>query len=154
MKRNQLLLLAVGAFFITGCAATPKHADDSARIGQKITTFLMFQGEGEEAVDFYVSLFDDAELLNKQQQGGVLRMDFTMGGETYIATDSPPVHDFTFTPSMSFFVVCETEEEIERLHAQLSEGGSELMPLANYGFSQRFAWVVDRFGVSWQLNLE
>lgn len=157
MKLTVLLLFALGACGMIGCAGSPTHAEPGARTDarpdQKVTTFLMFQGEGEDAVDFYVSLFDDAELLSKERQGGVLRMDFTIDGQRYIATDSPPIHDFTFTPSMSLFVACESDDEIERLHGQLSEGGSELMPLADYGFSQRFAWVVDRFGVSWQLNL-
>ncbi len=154
MRPMPTLLLAAVASLSFGCANTAERADREDVPAQKITTFLMFQGEGEEAVDFYVSLFDDAEILSKERVGDVLRMDFTLAGGRYIVTDSPPMHDFTFTPSMSLFVVCESDDEIERLHGQLSEGGSELMPLANYGFSQRFAWVVDRFGVSWQLNLD
>lgn len=58
-----------------------------------------------------------------------------------------------FTPSMSLFVECDTEEEVERLFAALSDGGSALMPLGDYGFSRRFGWVADRFGITWQLNL-
>ncbi len=154
MKLILTLMFVVAACVMTGCATAADRADGRELIDQKVTTFLMFQGQGEEAVDFYISLFDDAELLSKGPQGSVLRMDFTLGGERYIATDSPAVHDFTFTPSMSLFVSCDSEDEIERLHGKLREGGSELMPLADYGFSQRFAWVVDRFGVSWQLNLE
>jgi len=68
--------------------------------------------------------------------------------------DSNIKHDFTFTPSVSLFVTCETEEEIDRLFAGLSEGGQVLMPLAQYPFSPKFAWVQDRFGLSWQLSLE
>ena len=68
-------------------------------------------------------------------------------------TDSPPVHDFTFTPSFSIFVDVASAEELDRLFAGLSEGGAVLMPLDEYGFSRRFGWVNDRFGVSWQLNL-
>jgi predicted 3-demethylubiquinone-9 3-methyltransferase (glyoxalase superfamily) len=62
-------------------------------------------------------------------------------------------HGFTFTPSLSLFVDCESEADLERIFAALSEGGGVLMPLGNYGFSRRFGWVNDRFGVSWQLNL-
>jgi predicted 3-demethylubiquinone-9 3-methyltransferase (glyoxalase superfamily) len=62
-------------------------------------------------------------------------------------------HAFTFTPAFSFFVDCESEEELKRLYAALSADGATLMPLGNYGFSRQFAWVNDRFGVSWQLNL-
>jgi predicted 3-demethylubiquinone-9 3-methyltransferase (glyoxalase superfamily) len=62
-------------------------------------------------------------------------------------------HDFGFTPSFSLFVTCESEEHIQRLTTALGDGGRELMPLNNYGFSRLFAWVNDRFGVSWQLIL-
>ena len=60
---------------------------------------------------------------------------------------------FTFTPSISLFVECESDAEIERLAGALGEGGQFMMPLGDYGFSRRFAWVSDRFGVSWQINL-
>jgi predicted 3-demethylubiquinone-9 3-methyltransferase (glyoxalase superfamily) len=67
--------------------------------------------------------------------------------------DSPVKHQFTFTPSFSFFVDCASEDDLRRLAAALGEGGPVLMALANYGFSRLFTWVNDRFGVSWQLNL-
>jgi predicted 3-demethylubiquinone-9 3-methyltransferase (glyoxalase superfamily) len=67
--------------------------------------------------------------------------------------DSPVKHPFSFTPSMSLFVDCESEAELEAVFVQHSTGGSVLMPLDNYGFSTRFGWVNDRFGESWQLNL-
>ncbi len=67
--------------------------------------------------------------------------------------DSPAAHDFTFTPAISLFVQCENEAEIGRLYAALADQGTELMPLGSYGFSAKFGWVNDRFGVSWQLNL-
>jgi predicted 3-demethylubiquinone-9 3-methyltransferase (glyoxalase superfamily) len=67
--------------------------------------------------------------------------------------DSPAKHAFTFTPSFSFFVETESEDELRRLAAALGEGGSVMMPLGDYGFSRLFTWVSDRFGVSWQLNL-
>ena len=60
---------------------------------------------------------------------------------------------FTFTPAFSLFVDCESEAVLRQIHAALSDGGKELMPLGDYGFSREFAWVEDRFGVSWQLNL-
>jgi predicted 3-demethylubiquinone-9 3-methyltransferase (glyoxalase superfamily) len=62
-------------------------------------------------------------------------------------------HAFTFTPSISVFVECESEAELEAVFSRLAAGGSVLMPLDNYGFSTRFGWVKDRFGVSWQMNL-
>jgi predicted 3-demethylubiquinone-9 3-methyltransferase (glyoxalase superfamily) len=67
--------------------------------------------------------------------------------------DSYIKHQFTFTPSFSIFITCNTEEELENLYEKLGEGGQELMPLNDYGFSKKFGWVNDRFGVSWQLNL-
>jgi predicted 3-demethylubiquinone-9 3-methyltransferase (glyoxalase superfamily) len=62
-------------------------------------------------------------------------------------------HGFTFTPSISLFVDCESEAELDAAFGVLSEGGKILMPPSNYGFSTKFTWVSDRFGVSWQLNL-
>ena len=63
-------------------------------------------------------------------------------------------HAFTFTPSMSLFVTCRSEDEIRAVSSALGEGGKWFMPLGSYGFSRMLAWVEDRFGVSWQLNLE
>ena len=67
--------------------------------------------------------------------------------------DSPVHHGFTFTPSISMFVDCDSEEEIDRLFAALLDGGQVMMELAEYAFAAKFAWVVDRFGASWQLSL-
>jgi predicted 3-demethylubiquinone-9 3-methyltransferase (glyoxalase superfamily) len=67
--------------------------------------------------------------------------------------DSPVTHNFEFTPSTSIFINCEDEAELEKYFAELSKDGDVLMGLANHGFSSKFAWVNDRFGVSWQLNL-
>lgn len=67
--------------------------------------------------------------------------------------DSPVHHAFKFTPASSLFVDCASESVIERIARDLSDGGEVLMPLSNYGFSRKFTWLNDRFGVSWQLNL-
>lgn len=67
---------------------------------------------------------------------------------------SPAKHGFTFTPSISFWVDCETEAEIDRTFAKLVEGGQVFMPLGAYPFSPRFGWVGDKFGVTWQLSLK
>jgi predicted 3-demethylubiquinone-9 3-methyltransferase (glyoxalase superfamily) len=133
---------------------------------QKTTTFLMFVGDqcgkAEEAMNLYTSLFDDSEIrqiirFEKGEPGGeeglVKQAFFTLQGQEYIANDSPAPHPFTFTPAISIFVDCESEEEQTKLHGELVQGGQELMPMDDYGFSKRFAWVSDRFGVSWQLNL-
>ena len=78
---------------------------------------------------------------------------FVLVGHSLMCIDSPTKHGFTFTPSMSVFVNCESVAELEHAFERLADGGQVLMPLAAYGFSARFGWVNDRFGVSWQLNL-
>jgi len=67
--------------------------------------------------------------------------------------DSPAVHEFDFTPSISLFVDFDDQNALETTFAHLSEGGTIMMPLDDYGFSTRFGWLADKFGVSWQLNL-
>ena len=67
--------------------------------------------------------------------------------------DSTTKHEFGFTPAMSLYVQCDSDDEIDRLYCRLAEQGQELMPLGSYGVSAKFGWVNDRFGVSWQLNL-
>ncbi|MFD2083473.1 Glyoxalase superfamily enzyme, possibly 3-demethylubiquinone-9 3-methyltransferase [Actinopolymorpha cephalotaxi] len=128
---------------------------------QKISTFLMFTGQAEEAMTFYASLFPDSEVRSVTRygadgqgaEGSVQHATFALAGQEFMAIDSPVEHAFGFTPSVSLFVTCESEQELDRLFAALSEKGQTLMPLGEYGFSTRFGWVNDRFGVSWQLNL-
>ena len=127
----------------------------------KITTFLMFEGRAEEAMRFYTSLFANSEIRSIARygpgdagaEGTVQHASFALGGQQFMCIDSPASHDFTFTPSMSLYVECDSEEEIERLYDALGDGGQVLMPLDSYGFSAKFGWVNDRFGVSWQLDL-
>ncbi len=122
----------------------------------------MFQGDAEEAMNLYVSLFPESEIFDIVRYGPdeagaagtVMKATFTLAGQVVMCTDSIVKHDFTFTPAISFFVVCDTEEEIRRFASILSRRGVEYMPLGEYGFSRKFAWVSDRFGVSWQLTLE
>jgi predicted 3-demethylubiquinone-9 3-methyltransferase (glyoxalase superfamily) len=126
-----------------------------------VTPFLMFEGQAEQAMTFYVSLFDDGKVIDIVRygpegpgaEGSVMKASFSLAGQTVLCIDSAMKHDFGFTPSFSLFVTCESEVQIRRLASALSEGGAELMPLNNYGFSRQFAWVNDRFGVSWQLIL-
>ena len=80
--------------------------------------------------------------------GQVVHARFRIMGQLVMATDSAPEHAFTFTPSTSFFVTCESEPEVDRLFAALSEGGSVLMGLDSYPFAKRYAWVQDKVGVS------
>jgi predicted 3-demethylubiquinone-9 3-methyltransferase (glyoxalase superfamily) len=125
-------------------------------MADNVTTFLMFEGRAEEAMDFYVSLFPGAEVLRRERDAASGRLGqgaFLLNGREFRCFDSPVAHGFTFTPAMSIFVDCGDEAELERLFAALSDGGGVLMPLGDYGFSRRFGWTNDRFGVSWQINL-
>lgn len=131
-------------------------------MARTITPQLMFEGNAEHAMTFYVSLFPSSAITHIDRygpgepgaQGTVKRASFTLAGRTFTCIDSPAVHAFTFTPSISLFVECESETELDEAFRQLSAGGTVLMPLDNYGFSTKFGWVNDRFGVSWQLNLQ
>lgn len=122
----------------------------------------MFTGQAEAAIHFYLSLFPDSKVLSLSRygpdqagaEGSVRHAMFTLNGQEFMCIDSNVQHAFTFTPSTSLYVRCYVEAEIDSLYAKLSEGGQVLMPLDNHGFSPKFAWVNDRFGVSWQLNLE
>jgi predicted 3-demethylubiquinone-9 3-methyltransferase (glyoxalase superfamily) len=125
-------------------------------------SFLTFQkNDAEQAMNFYIDLFDNSEILSIQRwskdgpgkEGTIMHATFALNGIMFMCSDSPPVHNWDFTPAVSNYVECENEEEIERLFSKLSERGQVAMPLDNYGFSQKFGWVIDQFGVSWQLNL-
>ena len=130
---------------------------------QKVTPFLMFQNaDAEEAMNFYVSLVEGSEIKSivryganePGDEGTVMLATFSLKGQEFMCIDSNVKHAFTFTPSFSIYLTCSTEEELNLLYQKLLEGGQALMPLDNYEFSKKFGWVNDRFGVSWQLNLE
>lgn len=117
--------------------------------------FLMFQGQCEEALTFYAATLPGARIvsLDRKPDGTVAMARLAVGGLEILANDSPPVHAFTFTPSTSIFLTVDTAEDVDTLVQALGEGGKLHMPADNYGFSQRFGWAEDRFGVSWQINL-
>jgi predicted 3-demethylubiquinone-9 3-methyltransferase (glyoxalase superfamily) len=125
-----------------------------------VTPFLMFTGQAEEAMLFYTALLPGGEIVSLDRYGAgekgvessVRRASFRIAGQLLTCIDSPAQHAFNFTPSFSLFVECAREEEINMLFAALLDGGQALMPLGNYGFSRKFGWLNDRFGVSWQLN--
>lgn len=128
-----------------------------------VQPFLMFQGQAEAAMNYYQAVFEDSEIVLLQryeegQAGGVpgtiYHGQLRVGDLQLRFFDSGVQHGFTFTPAISLFVTCRDEAEIRRVSEQLLQEGTALMPLNNYGFSQLFAWVQDRFGISWQLNLE
>lgn len=128
---------------------------------EKATPFLMFEGNAEEAMKYYTSLIEDSKITSISrygsdgpgQEGSVILATFTLKGQEFMCIDSNIHHEFTFTPSFSIYLTCSSEDEIDHLFEKLSEAGSVLMPLGDYSFSKKFAWTVDKFGVSWQLNL-
>ncbi|MBN8971426.1 MAG: VOC family protein [Rhizobiales bacterium] len=126
-----------------------------------VRPFLMFEGRANEAIAFYVGLIPNSDIVDVTRYGagepgpeGTVKFAVVrLAGQQVLFSDSFVSHGFTFTPSLSLFVDCESEADLEHIFTALSEGGGVLMPLGNYGFSRRFGWVNDRFGVSWQLNL-
>ena len=126
-----------------------------------VRPFLMFEGQAEAAMSLYVGLMPASRILDVERygaggpgkEGTIKRGLFSVAGQVVQCTDSFVTHGFSFTPSISFMVDCESEAQLETLWVALLEGGSAMMPLDNYGFSRRFGWLADRFGVSWQLNL-
>lgn len=129
----------------------------------QIATFLTFQKEdAEEAMNFYMKLFDNSKIVDikrwgegaPSKEGTIMHATFTLKGKLFMCSDSPPIHAWDFSPAVSNFVECVDANELNRLFTALSENGQVMMPLNNYGFSQKFGWVQDKFGVSWQLNLK
>jgi predicted 3-demethylubiquinone-9 3-methyltransferase (glyoxalase superfamily) len=114
---------------------------------QKITPFLWFDGNAEEAMNFYVSIFKNSRVLSVTRygeagpgpKGTVMSATFELEGQPFYALNGGPL--FSFSPAISFFVNCETQEEIDDLWAKLSKGGE----------AQRCGWIRDRFGLSWQI---
>ena len=117
--------------------------------------FLMFTGRCEEALTFYAATLPGCRILSmdRKTDGTVAMARLSVAGLEIMANDSPPVHDFDFTPSISIFLTVEKPGEVDALADALGDGGRMLMPPDNYGFSRRFGWAQDRFGVSWQINL-
>jgi predicted 3-demethylubiquinone-9 3-methyltransferase (glyoxalase superfamily) len=116
-------------------------------------------GKAEEAMALYTSLFADSRIVEVERYGpdepgtGVKQARFVLAGTEHRAMDSDGPHQFTFTPATSLFVECDNEAELDAAYAALAEGGAVLMPLQAYPFSPKFAWLADRYGVSWQLFL-
>jgi predicted 3-demethylubiquinone-9 3-methyltransferase (glyoxalase superfamily) len=121
----------------------------------------MFTGDATAALELYAAVFAEFRVERIERYGAgeagaagsVRRADIVFGEHRLVVIDSPVKHDFTFTPSMSLFVDFDSAESLDSAFAQLAQGGRVFMPIADYGFSQRFGWCGDRFGVSWQLNL-
>jgi predicted 3-demethylubiquinone-9 3-methyltransferase (glyoxalase superfamily) len=114
---------------------------------QKITPFLWFDGNAEEAMNFYVSIFKNSRVVSVTRygeagpgpKGTVMSATFELEGQPFYALNGGPL--FSFTPAISFFVNCETQAEIDDLWAKLSKDGE----------AQRCGWLRDKFGLSWQI---
>lgn len=110
---------------------------------------LWFDGNAAEAANFYCSLFNNAQIL---QQTPVVTT-FELDGTLFMGLNGGPM--YRVNPAISYFVYCGgSEAEVSRLYTALSEGGSILMPLDKYDWSSKYAWVEDRFGVNWQLDID
>jgi predicted 3-demethylubiquinone-9 3-methyltransferase (glyoxalase superfamily) len=115
---------------------------------QKITPFLWFDTQAEEAATFYVSLFDDAEITNiarypegaPGEPGAVMTVAFTLAGQEFTALNGGPVFDFT--EAVSFYVHCKDQDEVDRFWSRLTADGGE---------PGQCGWLKDRFGLSWQI---
>ncbi len=130
---------------------------------EKITPFLWFDNQAVEAANFYASIFKNSKVkidgkydaetseVSGQKEGTVMTVLVELDGQKIITLNGGPL--FKFTPATSFFVNCETKEEVDQMWEKLTEGGKVLMELGAYPFSERFGWVEDKFGVSWQLCL-
>ena len=121
---------------------------------QKIIPHLWFDKEAKEAAEFYVSIFPGSQVKNMRTlhdtpSGSVDSVSFELFGLEFQAISAGPL--FKFNPSVSFQVLLKTKEEVDAIWNRLSEGGTALMELGEYPFSERYGWVQDRYGLSWQL---
>lgn len=128
---------------------------------EKIIPNLWFNKNAEEAVKFYTSIFSNSSIGDKSyygeagkethwmEAGTILTIEFKLENQTFLALNWGP--DFKFTPAISFFIRCKTEKEVDELYNKLYEGWSVLMPLQKYPFSEKYAWIMDKYGLSWQL---
>ena len=130
---------------------------------QKITPFLWFNTQAEEAIKRYTSIFKNSKIdsINrypdeplegpmKGMEGKVITGVFELAGQQFMALDGGPA--FKFTPAASFFVNCDSVTEVDQIWSKLSDGGKVLMELDKYPFSERFGWLEDKYGLSWQIN--
>lgn len=122
-----------------------------------IVPHLWFDKEAIEAANFYVSIFPGSEITGKTAipgtpGGDVDIVTFDLSGNSFMAINAGPM--FKINPSISFYVYCGSEQEVGRLYTELSNGGMVLMPLDKYPWSGKYAWVQDKYGLSWQLDVD
>jgi len=121
---------------------------------QKIIPHLWFDKEADEASKFYMSLFEgsklkDKTILNDTPSGSVDMITIELAGQDFMLLSAGPL--FKFTPAVSFLIACSSVEEVERLWGKLIDNGAALMPLDTYPFSEKYGWVIDKYGLSWQV---
>src|SRR5713226_7646195 len=120
----------------------------------KITPHLWFNKEAREAAEFYASLIPNSKInntttLHNTPSGDCDLVSFELSGQAFMAISAGPL--FKFNPSVSFHVKCKTKGEVDAIWEQLSFGGNVLMPLDAYPFSERYGWIEDKYGLSWQV---
>lgn len=126
-----------------------------------ITPYLLFEGKAQEAMNFYTTVFENCHIERIEKytaegpeiEGTIKQAIFSLNGRQILCADSCLNQGFTFPPAFSLLVNCSSEREMQKRFETLSDGGSVLMSIDDYGISQKFAWLQDRYGVSWQLNL-
>lgn len=107
---------------------------------QQITPFLWFDGKAEQAAKFYCSIFKNSKIIRVSRDGKkVFSVSFKLNGQEFTALNGGPY--FEFTPAISFFVDCKTQQEVDRFWEKLSKGGKK----------SRCGWLQDKFGISWQI---
>lgn len=118
---------------------------------RKITPFLWFDTQAEEAANFYTSIFQNSKIEKIQRNGdAVMVVDFTLCGQHFGALNGGP--HFKINPSVSFYVTCETEAETDTVWQKLTEGGKVMIPMEKQAWSQKYGFAQDRFGVCWQIS--
>jgi predicted 3-demethylubiquinone-9 3-methyltransferase (glyoxalase superfamily) len=113
----------------------------------KIFPCLWFDGQAKAAADLYCAVFANSKITVDTP----MVVNFELAGQKFMGLNGGP--HFKINPSISFYVVCETEAEIDAAWAKLIEGGFAMMPLNTYPWSAKYGWLQDQFGVSWQLTL-
>ena len=121
---------------------------------QKITPHLWFDKEAKEAAELYTSLLPDSKIINvttlhDTPSGDSDFVYFELSGQPFMAISAGPI--FKFNPSISFHIKCASKEEVDAIWEKLSPGGKILMPLDKYPFSERYGWLEDKYGLSWQV---
>jgi predicted 3-demethylubiquinone-9 3-methyltransferase (glyoxalase superfamily) len=121
---------------------------------QKITTHLWFDTQAKEAAEFYTSIFPNSQIkdttvLHDTPSGTVDIVEVELFNQAFTLLNAGPF--FKLNPSVSFLIACKTKDEVNALWSKLSEGGSPMMELAEYPFSERYGWIQDKYGVSWQV---